>query len=62
VRVENVTTVESDDSAVAPVDGVVTGWGCDLLAWLYGREPSAAGLTAAGDLSALRLPQWFPYL
>ena len=26
-----------------PVDGTVTGWGCDLLAWLYGRDPSGAG-------------------
>jgi maleylpyruvate isomerase len=62
VRVEARATVESDDGAVVPVDGVVSGWGCDLLAWLYGRDPSGAGLTASGDLSALRLPDWFPYL
>ena len=47
--------------ALVPVDGVVSGWGCDVLAWLYGRDPSGAGLTASGDLSALRLPDWFPY-
>ena len=62
VRIEARTSVESDDGAVVPVDGVVSGWGCDLLAWLYGRDPSGAGLTASGDLSALRLPDWFPYL
>ena len=61
VRLDGATTVESDDAALVSVDGVVSGWGCDLLAWLYGRDPSGAGLTAAGDLSALRLPQWFPY-
>jgi maleylpyruvate isomerase len=54
-------TVERDDRAVVPVDGIVTGWGCDELAWLYGRDPSGAGLTASGDLAALRLPTWFPY-
>ena len=54
-------TVERDDSAVAAVDGVVSGWGCDVLAWLYGRDPSGAGLTASGDLSGLRLPDWFPF-
>ena len=53
-------TVERDDGAVASVDGVVSGWGCDVLAWLYGRDPSGAGLTASGDLSGLRLPEWFP--
>ena len=61
VRIESRTTVEPDDAALASVDGVVSGWGCDLLAWLYGREPSGAGLTAGGDLSALRLPDWYPY-
>ena len=53
--------VERDDNAVAGVDGVVSGWGCDVLAWLYGRDPSGAGLTASGDLSGLRLPEWFPF-
>ena len=54
-------SVERDDRAVLPVDGVVAGWGCDELAWLYGRDPSGAGLTASGDLSGLRLPTWFPH-
>jgi maleylpyruvate isomerase len=54
--------VERDDSAVAPVDGAVSGWGCDVLAWLYGRDPhGGAGITAGGDLTGLRLPEWFPY-
>ena len=53
--------IERDDVAVVPVDGTITGWGCDVLAWLYGRDPSGAGLTAAGDLTGLRLPAWFPY-
>jgi len=54
-------TVEPDNDAVARVDGVVSGWGCDVLAWLYGRDPSGSGLTASGDLSGLRLPEWFPF-
>jgi maleylpyruvate isomerase len=58
---DDAVTVERDDSAVAAVDGVVSGWGCDVLAWLYGRDPSGAGLTASGDLSGLRLPEWFPF-
>jgi len=53
--------VERDDAAVAAIDGTVSGWGCDVLAWLYGRDPSGAGLTASGDLSGLRLPEWFPF-
>ena len=58
---DGAVTVERDDRAVVPVDGTVTGWGCDVLAWLYGRDPSGAGLTASGDLTGLRLPDWFPY-
>ncbi len=54
-------TVERDDSAVAPADGAVSGWGCDLLAWLYGRDPSGSGITGSGDLTGLRLPEWFPF-
>lgn len=57
----DVTTIERDDNATANVDGTVTGWGCDVLAWLYGRDPNGAGLTASGDLAGLRLPEWFPY-
>lgn len=62
VRVDSgAVSVERDDRAVEPVDGTVTGWGCDALAWLYGRDASGAGLTASGDLAGLRLPEWFPY-
>jgi maleylpyruvate isomerase len=53
--------VDRDDHAAVAVDGTVSGWGCDVLAWLYGRDPSGAGLTGTGDLTGLRLPEWFPY-
>lgn len=56
----NTASVERDDHAIAPIDGTVTGWGCDVLAWLYGRDSSGAGLTASGDLNGLHLPEWFP--
>lgn len=53
-----VTAVAED----VATDGTVTGWGCDLLAWLYGRRPREGTLTAVGDdVRALRLPTWFPY-
>lgn len=58
---DNEVTVDCDAGAIASADGVVSGWGCDVLAWLYGRDPSGAGLTASGDLSGLRLPEWFPF-
>ena len=54
-------SVDRDDRAVVAVDGTITGWGCDALAWLYGRDASGAGLTASGDLTGIRLPDWFPY-
>ena len=54
-------TVDRDDRGVVPVDGSIAGWGCDALAWLYGRDASGAGLTASGDLAGIRLPEWFPY-
>jgi len=53
--------VEPDPDGIASVDGTVSGWGCDLLAWLYGRDQTGGGLTASGDVTALRLPEWFPY-
>jgi maleylpyruvate isomerase len=52
-------TVRSDDES--GVDGEVRGWGCDIAAWLYGRDARGGGIVASGDLGALRLPQWFPY-
>ncbi len=55
------TKVEPVDDRLAAVDGTVTGWGCDVLAWLYGRDGNGAGLTASGDLTCLRIPEWFPF-
>lgn len=44
------------------VDAVVSGWGCDLLAWLYGRRGTGGTVTASGnDVTALHLSSWFPY-
>ena len=42
-------------------DGEASGWGCDVAAWLYGRDPRGGGVLATGDLGVLRLPRWFPY-
>jgi maleylpyruvate isomerase len=53
--------VEQDPAGDASADATVTGWGCDLLAWLYGRDPGGAGLSASGDTAALDLPTWFPF-
>jgi maleylpyruvate isomerase len=44
-----------------PADGEARGWGCDIAAWLYGRDPRGGGIVASGDLGVLRLPQWFPF-
>ena len=52
--------VETD--APDDVDAVVSGWGCDLLAWLYGRSGTGGTVTIAGhDGAALHLSSWFPY-
>jgi maleylpyruvate isomerase len=51
--------VMDDDGGTA--DGEASGWGCDIVAWLYGRDPSAGGIVATGDLGVLRLARWFPY-
>ncbi len=52
--------VRDDDGAAA--DGEAIGWGCDIVAWLYGRDPrGGGGIVASGDLAVLRLPTWFPY-
>ena len=58
---DRAATVDRDDNAAVAADGTISGWGCDVLAWLYGRDPSGAGLTGTGDLTGLRLPEWFPY-
>lgn len=51
--------VRPDDGGSA--DGEATGWGCDIAAWLYGRDPRGGGVLATGDLGVLRLPRWFPF-
>ena len=52
--------VVADDGRAA--DGEAIGWGCDVAAWLYGRDPrGGGGILASGDLGVLRLPRWFPY-
>ena len=54
--------VDPDGDSAEDVAATVSGWGCDLLAWLNGRRPAGGTLTATGDeMRALRLPQWFPY-
>jgi maleylpyruvate isomerase len=58
---DGVARVDVDRDGLATVDATITGWGCDVLAWLYGRDPSGAGLTASGDGAAIHLPDWFPY-
>jgi len=55
----NVVAVSRDDGT--PIDGEARGWGCDIVAWLYGRDPRGGGVVASGDLGVLRLPNWFPY-
>jgi maleylpyruvate isomerase len=51
--------VADDDGRAA--DGEAIGWGCDLAAWMYGRDPrGGGGILASGDLGVLRLPRWFP--
>ncbi len=52
--------VAADDGSAA--DGEAIGWGCDVAAWMYGRDPrGGGGILASGDLGVLRLPRWFPY-
>jgi maleylpyruvate isomerase len=58
MRGREVSVVDDDGG---PVDGEASGWGCDVAAWLYGRDPSGRGILATGDLGVLRLARWFPY-
>jgi maleylpyruvate isomerase len=53
--------VRADGDRVVQVDGEASGWGCDVAAWLYGRDPRGGGVLATGDLDVLRLPRWFPF-
>lgn len=58
LRGRDVNVVDDDGS---PVEGEASGWGCDVAAWLYGRDPNGSGIVATGDLGVLRLARWFPY-
>lgn len=58
LRGPRVDVVDDDGE---PADGEARGWGCDIAAWLYGRDPRGGGIIASGDLGVLRLPQWFPF-
>jgi maleylpyruvate isomerase len=51
--------IRADDGDTA--DGEARGWGCDVVAWMFGRDPRGGGITASGDLGVLRLPKWFPF-
>jgi maleylpyruvate isomerase len=51
--------VQPDGGTAA--DGEARGWGCDLVSWLYGRDPEGGGIMTSGDTAVLRLPRWFPY-
>jgi maleylpyruvate isomerase len=53
--------VAVDADGEDPCDGEARGWGCDVAAWLYGRDPRGGAIVATGDLGVLRLPQWFPF-
>ena len=58
LRGRDVTVVDDDGGHV---DGEASGWGCDVAAWLYGRDPNGSGIVATGDVGVLRLARWFPY-
>jgi maleylpyruvate isomerase len=55
--------VADDSGAIdGPVDAEISGWGCDLLTWLLGRDTENETVAVSGnDSSALRLSTWFPY-
>jgi maleylpyruvate isomerase len=55
------THVDIEQGAGDAADGEVRGWGCDLVAWLYGRDPRGGGVTTSGDAAVLRVPHWFPF-
>jgi maleylpyruvate isomerase len=59
LRGPNIHVVDGDDGH--PADGEATGWGCDVAAWMYGRDPRGGGVLATGDVGVLRLPRWFPF-
>jgi hypothetical protein len=59
LRGAQVSVVDGDHGT--PADGEAAGWGCDIAAWMYGRDPRGGGVLASGDLGVLRLPRWFPF-
>ncbi len=59
LRGAHVSVVDHDDGI--PADGEASGWGCDVAAWMYGRDPRGGGVLATGDIGVLRLPRWFPF-
>ena len=61
VTIEGSRVKVEDEVGEQPFDGEARGWGCDVVAWMYGRDPSGAGMLASGDVRVLRLPQWFPF-
>jgi maleylpyruvate isomerase len=58
LRGPDVSVIDDDGGHV---DGEASGWGCDVAAWLYGRDPNGNGIVATGDVGVLRLARWFPY-
>jgi maleylpyruvate isomerase len=58
LRGREVSVIDDDGGLV---DGEASGWGCDVAAWLYGRDPDGSGIVGSGDLGVLRLARWFPY-
>jgi len=61
VALDGAHVAVEDDDGERSFDGEARGWGCDVVAWLYGRDPSGAGILASGDVRVIRLPQWFPF-
>jgi uncharacterized protein (TIGR03083 family) len=61
VKLRGDAVAVSPDDNIDQADGEARGWGCDVAAWLYGRDPRGGGIVATGDLGVLRLPQWFPF-
>jgi maleylpyruvate isomerase len=58
VRAGASVATTTDDEAV---DARVRGWGCDVLAWLYGRDSQGFDLSCTGARGVLELPEWFPF-
>ena len=61
VTLDGAHVAVEDENGERSYDGEARGWGCDVVAWLYGRDPSGAGILASGDVRVIRLPQWFPF-